>query len=100
MSRAQNVHAIVNAGFLMKLKDDNLTVSEATVVYGAINTDFLHAQKTEAFLKDKPLYDDATLQGAYKTLNEELDCDVHPPDPSPEARKALAISLFYKVCIK
>ncbi|XP_044731803.1 indole-3-acetaldehyde oxidase-like [Chrysoperla carnea] len=96
MPRAQNVHAIVNAGFCIKLGDDKNKVLEATIVYGAINVDFVHASETEKVLSGKNLYDDGTIQAVCLSLDSELKCDVAPPDPSPEARKKLAINLFYK----
>ncbi|XP_044731678.1 xanthine dehydrogenase-like [Chrysoperla carnea] len=96
MPRAQNALAIVNAGFLMKMKSDMVTVSSATIVYGNINKDFVHATNTEQFLVGKNLFDNSVLQQAIQTLESELHCDEHPPDPPPKARQELAIALFYK----
>lgn len=98
MPRAQNAHAIVNAGFLVKLK--NNTVDECRIVYGGINPGFIHATQTEALLKTQKLYDNSTLMKIYKSLDKELICDYVLPDPTPEYRKNLAISLFYKVKYK
>lgn len=97
MPRAQNALAIVNAGFLMKMQSDMVTVSSATIVYGNINKDFVHATNTEQFLVGKNLFDNSVLQQAIQTLESELHCDEHPPDPPPQARQELAIGLFYKV---
>lgn len=97
MPRAQSVYAIVNAGFLFELKNDNVTVSNAFIVYGAINKNFTHAKKTEKLLTDKKLFDDETLQSAFKCLDLEIICDEAAPEPEPEQRKQLAIALFYKV---
>ncbi|XP_018569700.1 probable aldehyde oxidase gad-3 [Anoplophora glabripennis] len=94
MARAQNTHALVNAGFLFQLQNQN--VVSARIVYGAINPEFVHATKTENYLKGKHLFDNNVLQGAYQSLDDELHPDYVLPDSKPEFRKLLAISLFYK----
>lgn len=95
MPRAQNAHAIVNAGFLMNFNSN--TITECRIVYGGINPNFIRARATEAVLNRQKLFDNNTLKGAYDSLDKEVICDYHPPDPTPEYRKNLAISLFYKV---
>lgn len=95
MPRAQNAHAMVNAGFLMKV-NTNL-VEECRIVYGGINPKFIRARATESLLKGKRLYENATMQRVYRTLDQELIANYSPPEPKPEYRKNLAISLFYKV---
>ncbi|KAF2897493.1 hypothetical protein ILUMI_08680, partial [Ignelater luminosus] len=95
MPRKQNAHAMVNAGFLLKL-DRNQTVQSARIVYGGINPSFHHATKAEQYLIGKQIFDDGTLQGAFKALDEDIHPDNVLPDPSPEFRKTLAIALFYK----
>ncbi|KAF7271079.1 hypothetical protein GWI33_016039 [Rhynchophorus ferrugineus] len=94
MPRAQNAHAMVNAGFLFKF--DGEVVREARVVYGGINKDFVHATKTEALLVGKKLFDNGVLQNVFKSLDGEIQPDYVRPDPLPEFRKQLAINLFYK----
>lgn len=96
MPRAQNAHALVNAGFLLQLDSDNLVVS-ARIVYGCINSTFIHATNTENYLQGKNIFDNAVLQEAMATLDSELDPNHILPDPSPEFRKKMAISLFFKV---
>ena len=96
MPRAQNAHAQVNAGFLLKLDEQNHVMS-ANMIYGCINPSFVHAESTEKYFIGKNIFDNSTLQGAFKTLDEELKPDYIPPDPKPDFRKKLAISLFYKV---
>ncbi|XP_050507820.1 uncharacterized protein LOC114324830 [Diabrotica virgifera virgifera] len=98
MPRAQNAHAMVNAGFLVKLK--NNVVTYANIVYGGINPQFIHASKTEKFLIQQNLYKNDTLQKAFNSLKQELIPDWVLPDPTPEFRKNLAISLFYKFVLK
>lgn len=95
MTRAQNSHALVNAGFLLKLNDHG-EVQSANLVYGSINGTFSHATKTQEFLKYKFLYDDSVLQTAFEYLNEEIKPDYVLPDAAPEFRRQLAIALFYK----
>lgn len=96
MPRAQNAHAMVNAGFLVKL-DENSVVTQARIVYGAINPSFVHAERAEAYLTGKKLFDNETLQGTFKELDAEIQPDHVLPDPDPKFRKQLAIALFYKV---
>lgn len=95
MPRSQNAHAMVNAGFLVKI-DSNL-VEECRIVYGGINPKFVRAQATESILQGQTLYDNDTLQQVYKSLDQELIANYSPPEPTPEYRKKLGISLFYKV---
>ncbi|KAF2885005.1 hypothetical protein ILUMI_21179 [Ignelater luminosus] len=95
MPRAQNAHALVNAGFLLKLDDSN-KVESARIVYGSINPSFIHAQNSEAYLTGKNLFENETLQGVFETLDKELVPDFVLPDPPPEFRKQLAIALMYK----
>lgn len=95
MPRAQNVHAVVNAGFFFKLKHG--VVSKSTIVYGGINSEFVHARETEKYLINKSLFDNQVLQGVYGQLENELKPDYVLPDDTPQFRKNLAIALFYKV---
>ncbi|KAL3274968.1 hypothetical protein HHI36_019743 [Cryptolaemus montrouzieri] len=99
MPRAQNAHALVNAGFLYKLDSKN-TVLSASIVFGDINPEFIHASKTEQFLIGKELFNNDTLRGAFKTLAEEVKPDFILPDPHPEFRKQLSIALFFKAILK
>ncbi|KAF7271078.1 hypothetical protein GWI33_016038 [Rhynchophorus ferrugineus] len=95
MPRAQNAHAMVNAGFLFNFSDSGL-IRSATILYGGINPNFIHAKNTELLLVNKNLFDNSTLQAVFRCLDQELVPDWVLPDPSPEFRKKLAISLFYK----
>ncbi|XP_063928230.1 uncharacterized protein LOC135141244 [Zophobas morio] len=98
MPRAQNVHAIVNAGFLFQFHP-SYVLDKATIVYGNINPAFIHASSTETILQGANLFDNHTLQTVYANLSHELEADVRPPDPSPLCRQQLAISLFYKAVL-
>ncbi|XP_063385553.1 uncharacterized protein LOC134671625 [Cydia fagiglandana] len=95
MPRAQSAHAIVNAGFLYKLDSSN-TVKEAKIVYGGLNPSFVHASKTEEFLKGKNLFTNKTLQEAIEILMSEVVVEENPPQASANYRKNLAVNLFYK----
>lgn len=96
MPRAQNAHAYVNAAFLLKFNQDKTKVEAATVCFGGINPIFTHAIATENYLVGKSLFSNEVVQAALKTLSNELQPDWVLPDASPEYRKNLAISLFYK----
>ncbi|CAG9767287.1 unnamed protein product [Ceutorhynchus assimilis] len=95
MPRSQNAHALQNAGFLIRFNNDMLILS-ARLIFGHVNAHFIHASKTEQFLKTKNIFNNTNLQEAFKILNSELICDHIPPEPHPDFRKNLAISLFYK----
>lgn len=95
MARAQNTHALVNAGFLLQLNYQ--TVVSARIVYGAINPQFVHASSLETFLPGKILFNNDVLRQAFQILDAEIQPDYVLPDPTPAFRKMLAISLFYKV---
>lgn len=97
MPRTQNAHAMVNAGFLVQIK--NNLVKSARIVYGGINPTFIHASATEKLLKGQKLYDNVTLAKVFESLDKEIIPDHILPDPSPEFRRNLAISLFYKVSV-
>lgn len=96
MPVAQDAHAIVNAGFLLKFNQDN-TIQSARIVYGGINPQFIHASRTEQYLSGKNPFDDDVLQGAYKILDAEVNPDVSLPGAPPAYRKGLSMSLLYKV---
>lgn len=94
MPRAQNAHAYVNAGFLYEIRDNQ--VVSARVCFGGITPNFVHATKTENLLIGTDIHKNETLQLALQQLAQELVPDWELPDASPEYRKNLALSLFYK----
>ncbi|KAJ8675993.1 hypothetical protein QAD02_011779, partial [Eretmocerus hayati] len=96
MPRAQNAHALVNAGFLFRVDKEGKILEEPNVIFGGIRPDFLHALKTERFLTGKNIYDITQLQQAFKILQSELNPDYVLPDFTPKFRKLLATCLFYK----
>ncbi|KAJ8676452.1 hypothetical protein QAD02_012239 [Eretmocerus hayati] len=96
MPRAQNAHAIVNAGFCFKLDGQGKVLEKPNIIFGGIRPDFLHASKTEEFLNGKSIYDSKTLKAALNLLNTELNPDHVLPDFTPEYRRLLAVCLLYK----
>lgn len=96
MPVTRNNRAYVNAGFLLKFCRSSEVIESATICFGGINSSFVHASKTEDFLIGKSLFTNETLQGALHELSEEIQPDWVLPDASPEYRKKLALSLFYK----
>nr|XP_032518556.1 indole-3-acetaldehyde oxidase-like [Danaus plexippus plexippus] len=99
MPRAQNAHAIVNAGFLFKSYPNSRLLESATIVYGGISNTFIHAEITEGILAGKDPFTNETLQLALGTLLGEIKPEHNPPDPSVDFRKMLAVSLFYKAIL-
>lgn len=98
MPRSQNAHAIVNAGFLYELNDNNV-VHQARIVFGGLSSEFIRASATETFLKGKSLFTNKNLQAALKILESELIVTENPPEPTAAYRKKLALGLFFKVGI-
>ncbi|XP_045518198.1 xanthine dehydrogenase/oxidase-like [Pieris brassicae] len=99
MSRSQNAHAIVNAGFMFQLHRNSQILEKATIVYGGISHTFIHASKTEQALVAKDLFTNETLELALKSLSEEVNPEIIEPEPSVGYRKMLAVSLFYKAIL-
>ncbi|XP_013162076.1 PREDICTED: indole-3-acetaldehyde oxidase-like [Papilio xuthus] len=97
MPRAQNAHAIVNAGFLFQLSSSNVT--SCCLVFGNISPDFIRAKETERLLKGLDLYKDESLQKALAKLSQEIVPKEFPTEPSPHCRKAIALGLFYKAIL-
>ncbi|CAK1583031.1 unnamed protein product [Parnassius mnemosyne] len=98
MPRAQNAHAIVNAGFLLHLNSSR-KVTSCCIVFGNISPDFIRAKETEKLLLEQDPYSDDTLQKALATLDKEIVPVDVPPEPSPYCRKMIALGLFYKAIL-
>ena len=96
MPRAQNAHAIVNAGFLFKL-DTAKAIKSANIVYSNISPTFMRAGQTEKLLVGQQLFSNEVMLKALKKLDEELVPMEVLPEPSASCRKTLALGLFYKV---
>ncbi|KYN03669.1 Aldehyde oxidase 2 [Cyphomyrmex costatus] len=96
MPRAQNARAHVNAGFLFKIDTDGKVLELPDIIFGGINKDFYHANRTEVLSLDKKMFDQQDLKSLLQMLSVELQPDHMLPNYSPEFRKILAIGLFYK----
>ncbi|XP_034488432.1 aldehyde oxidase 4 [Drosophila innubila] len=97
LSRAQNVHAYVNAGFLIEWRNiQHRIVASARLCFGNIRPGFVHAQNAEQSLVSRDLYDSATVAQVFGELLTSLQPVEMPPEASPEYREKLACSLFYK----
>ncbi|KAJ8719469.1 hypothetical protein PYW08_011644 [Mythimna loreyi] len=99
MPRAQNAHAVVNAGFLFQFRQNSNLLERSSIVYGGISPTFIHASRTEKVLVGKDPYIDETLQVALKSLYEEITPVEMPPEPSAAYRKMLAVALYYKAIL-
>ncbi|GAB0100749.1 xanthine dehydrogenase [Sergentomyia squamirostris] len=95
MQRAQNTPALVNAGFLLRLSQEE-TVEFASISFGCINDSFVHATNLEAYLLGKNIFSNRIFQAALKILEDELKVTDSPPNADPEYRKLLALGLFYR----
>nr|XP_031846555.1 xanthine dehydrogenase 1-like isoform X1 [Nomia melanderi]XP_031846556.1 xanthine dehydrogenase 1-like isoform X1 [Nomia melanderi]XP_031846557.1 xanthine dehydrogenase 1-like isoform X1 [Nomia melanderi]XP_031846559.1 xanthine dehydrogenase 1-like isoform X1 [Nomia melanderi]XP_031846560.1 xanthine dehydrogenase 1-like isoform X1 [Nomia melanderi] len=99
MPRAQNAHAHVNAGFLLKLDGTGKVLEKPNIIFGGIHKDFLHATETENFLIGKSVFNRDVVKQAIKKLDSELNPEHVLPDYSPQFRKTLAEGLFYKFIV-
>ncbi|CAH2090110.1 unnamed protein product [Euphydryas editha] len=98
MGRAQNTHAIVNAGFHFYL-DKNQKIISSNILYGSIHPKYNHARRVEEALIGLPLFSEETLRTALVKLQEDIMPLEAPPEPSPFCRKAIALGLFYKAIL-
>ncbi|KAG8325288.1 hypothetical protein J6590_071543 [Homalodisca vitripennis] len=98
MRRAQNDHAVVNAGFCFSFnRNKNFKVlQKPRIVYGGVRPDFIHAIHTESYLEGKCLLNTATLQKTLSILSAEVVPDRQLPESSEQYRNGLASSLFYR----
>uniref|UniRef100_A0A1B0CZV7 Uncharacterized protein n=1 Tax=Phlebotomus papatasi TaxID=29031 RepID=A0A1B0CZV7_PHLPP len=99
MPRAQNSHAIINAGFLFRFSSERKVLLQARICFGGISSRFVRAINTEKVLAFKNLFNDETISLTMASLNDELKLDWMLPDASPKYRKLLAMSLLYKAII-
>ncbi|XP_054283338.1 xanthine dehydrogenase-like [Macrosteles quadrilineatus] len=98
LRRAQNDHAIVNAGFCFSFDKANIfkVLTKPRIVYGGIAPDFVHASATESLLEGKRLLNTKTLQQALSSLHEEIQPTRTLPEATSEYRQGLALALFYR----
>ena len=95
--RDQNSHAIVNAGFIARLKKN--LVESVTIIYGGLTNMPSLMTKTEAVMLGQP-WNDATLQAALDVLAGEVAAVIKPMPGSnflPDGyRESLCETLLYK----
>ena len=96
MPRSQNSHAYINAGFRFAIDKSYNVTSTPSIVFGGVSGTFVHATQTEGFLLGKSLIDSKTLESAFALLNAEINPNYDPVLASPNYRRSLAVSLFYK----
>ena len=98
MPRSSNAHAYVNAGFLALVdKEDKYRITQTpTIVFGGISKDFIHATRTEDFLKGCSMADHNMFKEAINILAQELKPSSDPSLTSVDYRRQLAMGLFYK----
>ena len=82
------------------MKIVNESIRSATICYGGVNPQFVHAAKTEEFLRNKNVYSSEVLQDTFVTLNSDIQANWNPPQASPSYRKGLCLALFYKFILK
>ncbi|XP_053684269.1 uncharacterized protein LOC128734228 [Sabethes cyaneus] len=99
MSRAQSVHAYVNAAFLLEINSRDLTVKSASICFGGIHRNFTHATKTEKFLQGKNPFSNEILQTTLSVLFKEIEPCNSPLEATPTYRKHLATSLLYRAIL-
>ncbi|PVD33597.1 hypothetical protein C0Q70_04854 [Pomacea canaliculata] len=100
--RLQADHGHVIAGFNMKIdKTNNCTVLQRpTIVFQGISGTLNRAENTEAFLEGKQLGDPQVLRDSFSMLNIELTPASDPLAASPEYRRSVATSFFYKYVLE
>ncbi|KAK9496478.1 hypothetical protein O3M35_013241 [Rhynocoris fuscipes] len=98
MPRKQNVHALVNAGFLFRINRNynNYVEERPVIIFGHINRNFNHAYNAENYLTGKPLLNNNVLKYVLQILSSELKPEYDPVEADPEYRKKLAMALFYR----
>ncbi|XP_024217422.1 uncharacterized protein [Halyomorpha halys] len=93
MPKSQNSFALINAGFLF-LFDDNFCVKEKpSIIYGNINSNFVHATKTENYFAGKNIF--KAFKAGVSILSEEMEPN-QTTVASSVFKKQLALNLLYK----
>ncbi|XP_073971381.1 uncharacterized protein isoform X1 [Rhodnius prolixus] len=96
MPRKQNVHAYVNAGFLFSVGSGNIVLGKPTIVYGGISENFIHAERTESYFTGKCILDEKVFKEGMRILSLEVNPTTELLKSSPQYRKQLSLSLFYR----
>ncbi|XP_031766920.2 aldehyde oxidase 1-like [Galleria mellonella] len=98
MPRAQNAHAVVNAGFLYRLRKSDNKLLQCRLVFGGLSPQFSRAALTERYLFTKMPFANDILSKAVETLANEIVVTETGllSEWSTDYRKKLALGLFYK----
>ncbi|XP_059045106.1 uncharacterized protein LOC131840908 [Achroia grisella] len=98
MPRAQNAHAVVNAGFLYRLRIKDNKLVQTRLVFGGLSSEFSRGYLTERYLFGKMPFTNDILLRAVKTLEKEMVVTETGllSEWSVAYRKKLALGLFYK----
>ncbi|XP_055621822.1 uncharacterized protein LOC129765481 [Toxorhynchites rutilus septentrionalis] len=98
MSRAQSVHAYLNAAFLFTVTRES-TVEHVSICFGGIHSKFTHATRTEGYLRGKKPFLNEIMQEALITLLSEVEPHNTELGSSPAYRKQLVSALFYRAVL-
>ncbi|PVD23365.1 hypothetical protein C0Q70_16633 [Pomacea canaliculata] len=98
--RSQNAHAYINAGFRFKISQGGKQVlGRPAIVIGGVNNKFIHAEKTEEFLRGKTLKDEI-VRDALALMKSEIAPTPDPVLSSVQYRTDLAVNLLYKTLLE
>lgn len=95
--RAQNAITYMNAGFLLEIYPGSGRIVSSKIVYGGVNSLFIHATSVEKFINAKDLFNNETIQSVVGIIDSDFIFDDSLPNSSVEFRRHLAKGLFYKV---
>lgn len=104
--RTVNSHAYINCAFRFNFESANSTrlASKPLIIFSGLSENFLNAFETERFLQEKELNEEIFKECIQILSNEIHSSEIHEVKdallPSPEYRKTLALSLFYKFLIQ
>ncbi|CAH1396596.1 unnamed protein product [Nezara viridula] len=97
MPKSQNSFALVNAGFFFQFDENFCVKKKPSIVYGNINSNFVHATKTENYFVGKNIF--KAFKSGVSILSEELEPN-QTTVASADFKKQLALNLFYKFILQ
>ncbi|XP_059622489.1 xanthine dehydrogenase-like [Phlebotomus argentipes] len=99
MDRAQNAIAYMNAGFLFEMSQGSGVTKSTRIVYGGVNSKFVHATSIEKILKRMNLFENTTIKTVIDAIYKDFIIDDTLPNASAIFRQKLAIGLFYRTVL-
>ncbi|KAF6211819.1 hypothetical protein GE061_012334 [Apolygus lucorum] len=97
MPKRQNSLALMSAGFLFRMLNDDCKVEEEPkIIFTNIDKDLGHCPNAESVFIGKSIWDPELLTRAMDALYSEIQPAHNPMKPSPEYRRKLACSLLYR----